>query len=407
MTIQQMREKRKALAMALRNLHDKYQNAWKPEHQKEYDRLANEIGEVDAMIDREEEILRVEAAAKIARDHNGAVADRAGVDAERERALYNRFLRNGFQGLSPEEQAELRERQAVVRNEMSTGVPAEGGYTVPRGFGGLLEAMKAFGGMREVASVVQTSTGAPIDFATTDATSEEGEIVGENTEVSRQDFGFGTKSIGAFLYSSKDLAVPFSLLQDNAVDLESHINGRLAQRIHRITNRHFTVGTGVGQPEGIVTAAAEGVVAAEGQVDSITYEDLVDLEHSVDPAYRSSGSCGFMFHDSTLKSLKKLKDTQDRPLWLPGVAQGEPDTILRYRYTINQHMPEMAAGAKSVLFGDFKHYQIRDVMQVMLFRMTDSAFTRRGQVGFLAFSRHDGRLLDVGGAVKYFQNAES
>ncbi|MNJ81282.1 Phage capsid family protein [compost metagenome] len=65
----------------------------------------------------------------------------------------------------------------------------------------------------------------------------------------------------------------------------------------------------------------------------------------------------------------------------------------------------MAASAKSILFGDFNRYKIRDVMQVLLFRMTDSAYTKKGQVGFLAFLRSGGRLMDVGGALKYYQNS--
>ena len=65
----------------------------------------------------------------------------------------------------------------------------------------------------------------------------------------------------------------------------------------------------------------------------------------------------------------------------------------------------MAANAKSLLFGDFSHYVIRDVMAVQLFRMTDSKYTEKGQVGFLAFMRSGGAMVDVGGAVKAYQNS--
>ena len=65
----------------------------------------------------------------------------------------------------------------------------------------------------------------------------------------------------------------------------------------------------------------------------------------------------------------------------------------------------MAANAKSILFGDFRKYVIRDVMDLTLFRMTDSAFTLLGQVGFVAFMRSGGNLIDAGGAVKYYANS--
>ena len=195
------------------------------------------------------------------------------------------------------------------------------------------------------------------------------------------------------------------ILQNTAYPTEQ--TRLLQERLGRITNRMFTTGTGTGQPHGIVTSAAAGKVAPTGQVDSVTWEDLVDLEHSVDPAYRRNGTNRYMFHDMTLRELKKLKDNDGRPLWVPGVATSEPDTLNSYQYSINQHMDQLGAGNKPVLFGDFSRYIIRDVMQVQFFRMTDSKYTEKGQVGFLAFMRSGGRLMDVGGAVKHFANAAS
>ncbi|EAR08448.1 phage major capsid protein [Reinekea blandensis] len=133
---------------------------------------------------------------------------------------------------------------------------------------------------------------------------------------------------------------------------------------------------------------------------------MLDLIHFVDPAYRNNA--WFMFHDMTLKALKKLTDpTTKKPLWMPGFDVKEPDTINGYGYTINQHMPKMAASAKSILFGDLSKYLIRDVMQILLFRMTDSKYAEKGQVGFLCWMRAGGGLMDVGGAVKPYQNAVS
>ena len=115
-----------------------------------------------------------------------------------------------------------------------------------------------------------------------------------------------------------------------------------------------------------------------------------------------------MLSDMAVKTVKFLKDSEGRPLWVPGIAVGEPDTILGYRYTVNEFMDAPGANKKPVAFGQLKNYLIRDVMAVTLFRMTDSVYTRKGQVGFLAFSRHDGALMDASGAsVKYLQNAAS
>ena len=89
------------------------------------------------------------------------------------------------------------------------------------------------------------------------------------------------------------------------------------------------------------------------------------------------------------------------PLWSPSLGAGQPDTILGYPYVINQSITTPATSVKSILFGDFSKYLIRDVRDVTLLRL-DERFADYHQVGFLAFSRHDGDLLDAGtDPVKY------
>jgi HK97 family phage major capsid protein len=133
----------------------------------------------------------------------------------------------------------------------------------------------------------------------------------------------------------------------------------------------------------------------------------VDLEHSIDPAYRAN--CRYMMNDSTLKALRKIKDTQGRPIFVPGYETGNPggapDRLLGREIVINQYMAAMAANAKSILFGDFSKYLVRDVMDVTLFRMTDSAYTLKGQVGFVAFCRSGANMVDNGGAIRSYANS--
>ena len=113
-------------------------------------------------------------------------------------------------------------------------------------------------------------------------------------------------------------------------------------------------------------------------------------------------------HDTTIKALRKIKDGNQRPIFVPGYEQGNPagapDRLIGRPIYVSQEMAAMAANAKSILFGQFSKYLIRNVMDLTLFRMTDSAFTLNGQVGFVAFMRSGGRLIDVGGAVKHYAN---
>ena len=100
-------------------------------------------------------------------------------------------------------------------------------------------------------------------------------------------------------------------------------------------------------------------------------------------------------HDNTVRQLKNLLDKFGRPIWLPGIAVNEPDTILGYKYTINQHMPQIAPNAPTVLFGDLSKFIIRKVREMSVLRLVER-YADYGQVGFIAFSRVDSQLVDAG-----------
>lgn len=417
----QLRERRNAKAQEAQALNNKY-----PADQRmpaadgeKLDAILAEIEAIDGEIGREvkaNQLLTPEGDLDLNALRNQSTRSPA-AQSEESRAL-RAYLSSGISGLTQEQYGrmmarvndDIRAAMSLPRNAMSTSTPAEGGYTVATEYYRQLEqAMAAFGGMREAATVFQTATGADMNFPATDATAEEGEILGQNVAAANGETTFDNVGMAVYKYSSKKIALPFELVQDSFLDLEAYINGLLSVRLGRITNKHYTIGTGTSQPRGIVTAAASGKVGTTGQTLTVTYDDLVDLEHSVDPAYRGSPGVGFMLHDTTLKVLRKIKDSQNRPIFVPGYEQGNPggapDRLLGRSIMVNQNMPVMAADAKSILFGDFKKYMIRDVMDLTLFRMTDSAFTLNGQIGFVAFMRSGGNLVDAGGAVKYYQNS--
>jgi len=420
MTIKTLRDQRTAKALEARNLLDPATTKFTKEISAQVDAIYADIDLIDSQISALERQAKIdgETAAdetridNTARHEAGLTADQR-AHAVKYRAAFKSFLMNGERGMTHEEANVLRtgRPQAAQSGQQSNGT--QGGYLVPTGFGGeLLEALKAFGGMRDVSNVIQTASGAPLPFPTVDETAQEGEIVAESTTASSQDVTFGTIAIGAFKFSSKIFTVPMELLMDQGpgMDVEAYIRKAAATRIARIQNRKFTVGAGVTEPRGIVTAAVAGKVGAAGETVTVIYDDFMDLVHSVDPAYRAMPGCGFMFHDTTLKAIKKLKDAEGRPLWLPGGLQGsiagkEPDTFNGYKYTVNQHMPVMAANAKSIIFGDLGQYMIRDILEVTLFRFDDSAFVSKGQIGFLAWARADGNLITGGAPVSYFQNS--
>ena len=409
MSIQALREQRAAKAKQLHELVNKAN--WNPTvDQPVYDAAMAEIDALDAQIERINQANK-----RMADDAlTGSVliaAERAGQDKKSPAAAaYAKWLRGGMEALSQDERAALA--PGAIQNTMSVGTNSQGGYTVATEVATqVLDALKAYGGMRAVAEVIQTSMGNPMQFPTSDGTSETGEIVAENGAAASADITFGTVGLSVYKFSSKVVTVPFELLQDSNVDIEAFVRQRLVTRLGRITNTKFTVGSGSSEPNGIVTAAGSGKVGTTGQTATVIYDDLVDLQHSVDPAYRAQGGCSFMMNDSSLKVVRKIKDGNGRPIFVPGYETnnpgGAPDTLLGSPLHINQDVAAMAANAKSILFGALGEYKIRDVMDVAMFRFTDSAYAKNGQVGFLAWLRSGGNLVDVGGAVKYYANSAS
>jgi len=287
-----------------------------------------------------------------------------------------------------------------ISNTMSTGTGSQGGYSVPAlVIGDIIDALKLASPMRQVATLYSTTTGAPGSVPTSDGTAEVGEQLAENASASSADPSFGSASIPTYKTGSKIASVPLELLQDAAVDMGVFVDQRLADRIARSQNAKFTTGSGTSEPTGIVTAASSGKVGLTGQTTTIIYDDLVDLSESVDVA----NGKGWMMSQSMRKVVRKVKDSQGLPVWVPGIGGG-PAELLGYPVTVNNDMASPAANAKTLLFGNFARYMIRDVRKIFLFRFADSAFLKQGQVGFLMFARAGGNLTDVN-AVRYYQHS--
>jgi HK97 family phage major capsid protein len=421
-SIQEVRERRANNLREIRNLLDNNPGAkWGADQQKSYDRLLGDVERDEAELQRIEKVLAKEAekgfpeanreldriAGRAMSKQVRATLDQLGYDAEAmKRAsnvfkVYDKWMRQG-------EQAVTAEEWAIIRNTMSVGTTTQGGFTVQTDVAAvLIDYLKDYSGMRQVAEIFTTSQGNPLNFPTSDGTAETGELIGENVTATGLDPSFGVVSIPVYKYSSKIIAVPFELLQDSQIDMEAFLRKRIQTRLGRIQNTHFTVGTGSGQPNGLVTAASVGKTGTTGQTLTVIYDDLVDLIDSVDVSYQGQ-QCKFMFAQSLRKVVRKIKDTQGRPIWMPsyeaGISQSFADNLLGYGVQINNDMPVAGANNKSISFGDHSYYKIRQVMEVMLFRFMDSAYVKLGQIGFLAWMRAGGNLVDTN-AVKLYQHS--
>ena len=399
-SIQALRERKNELArQANELLANNGDRTWSKEDQAKYDGIMDEMERLGSQISAHQRMLDTEADQHFNDVTRGTKkpGNDGEIDALAAVALYMRFGNNV-----------TAEQAVAIRNAMSTTTPAEGGYTVPSEVATMvIDALKAFGGMREVSELLPTETGAPWSYPTSDGTAEEGEIVAENAAATTGEITFGTAALNPFKYSSKKIALPVELIQDSSIDIVQFVVNRLVTRLGRITNKHFTIGTGTGQPFGVVTRASSGKVGTTGQTTSVIYDDLADLEHSVNSAYRRTAR--FMMADTSLRVVRKIKDSAGRPIFTPsydaGGTAGAPDLLLGRPLVVNDDVPVMAANAKSIPFGDFTLYKIRDVRNSFsVRRFDDSAFALNGQVGFCGWQRSGGNLMDTA-AVKFYQNS--
>lgn len=284
--------------------------------------------------------------------------------------------------------------------DMSTGTDSLGGSTIPtETLAILVEALQAFGGMRRARTTkLNTNAGHSIVIPNMDETDKTGVLLAEAGAVGSQDAETGSITLDSFMYTSEIIKTSIQLLEDSPT-IQQNLLFRIAgTRVARITNTHFTTGDGSGKPLGIMAIATTGATAASAT--ALTMSEMLELKHSVDEAYRDRGA-EWMFRDATLKAIKQLSigSSDARSLWMPGFVTGEPDTIDGDPYIINADVAAIAASAKSVAYGDFSAYWIRTVTGMTLLRFNE-LFMGNLQVGFLAFGRFDGDLIDRGGAVK-------
>jgi len=285
-----------------------------------------------------------------------------------------------------------------VMNALQVGTDSEGGYLVPDEFERtLVEALEEQNIFRTLAHVIQTSSGdrkIPVVASKGSAS-----WVGEEGAIPESDDSFGQVSIGAYKLGTM-IKVSEELLNDSVFDLEAYISREFARRIGNKEEEAFFTGDGTGKPLGVLaeTGGAEVGVTAAGAA-AFTADEIFDLFYSLKAPYRRSAV--FVMNDASVKALRKLKDNNGQYLWQPSLTAGAPDTLLNRPVYTSAFMPALAAGAKSILFGDLSYYWVAD-RQGRSFRRLGELYAPTGQVGFLATQRVDGKLI-LPEAVKVMQ----
>ena len=270
-------------------------------------------------------------------------------------------------------------------NALQIGTDSEGGYLVPDEYENtLIEKLHDENVIRQYATVIKSSNGdkkIPVVAGYGEATWTD-----EEAAYTESDDSFGVITLGAHKLTSI-IKVSEELLNDSAFDLEQYISKEFVRRMAVAEENAFINGTGTGRPTGILQTAETGKTTAAAA--AITADEVIDLYHSLRSPYRKNAV--FIANDSTVKSVRQLKDSNGMYLWQPGLKEGQPDTLIGNRIISSAYMPEIGAGKKPILFGDISYYWIAD-RQGRTFQRLNELYAETGQVGFRTFQRVDGKL---------------
>ena len=386
MTILELREKRAKAweaAKAFLDSHRTDKGVLSAEDDAAYSRMEQEITDLGKEISRMERLEALDAQMKkpvnqplTGKPMSGRTIERIGRASDEYRTSFWDMMRS---------KAPL----PSVVNALQEGTDSEGGYLVPDEYERtLVEALEEENMFRQLAKVIRTSSGdRKIPVVATKGTASWIDEEGAYTE---SDDSFGQVSIGAYKVGTM-IKVSEELLNDSVFDLESYIAKEFARRIGAKEEEAFFTGDGSGKPLGILAAtggAETGVTAASST--AVTADELIDLFYSLKSPYRKKAV--WVLNDSTIKAVRKLKDSTGQYLWQPSLVAGTPDTLLGRPMKTSAYMPVIAAGAKTIAFGDFSYYWIAD-RQGRSFKRLNELYAANGQVGFLGFQRVDGKLV--------------
>lgn len=288
--------------------------------------------------------------------------------------------------------------------DLTKGTTTAGGYTVDTSFyAQLQEHMVQSSGVLQLApTVLTTSRGENLQIPKTTSFSS-ADIITEGSSITESDPAFGQVTLGAYKFAFST-QVAGELEQDSAISLGDFLARQGGAALGRGLDVYLTTGTGSSQPKGVVPASTLGVTGATSVSGAFTADKLIDLYHSVIPEYR--GNAKWFMSDTALAAVRKLKDSNNQYLWQPSLQVGDASNLIGKPVIVGTNVAVPAISAKSVLFGDFSTYFVRQVSGIRVERSVDFAF-QNDLVTWRFILRADANLIDTTGAVKHFVGGAS
>ena len=297
----------------------------------------------------------------------------------------------------------LRQGRESELKSLTSGVLADGGYAVPREIDALISAqLKTISPIRAIAQVVQIGTSGYRKLVTSAGTAS-GWVseTAARPETTTGKFNEIVPPMGE-LYANP--AASQAMLDDAAFDLEEWLAGEIATEFAKAEGTAFISGTGTNQPRGFLGAPTSNAADATRPFGTLQFSvtgnasafdttpelKLIDMVHSLKAAHRQGAV--FVMNSKTLSTIRKFKAADGSFLWQPGIMDGAPARLLGYPVIEAEDMPDVAANAFPIAFGNFRNgYLIAERKATSILR---DPFTNKPYVNFYATKRVGGQVLD-------------
>ncbi len=297
----------------------------------------------------------------------------------------------------------LRLGQTGELKSVTGAVAGDGGYAVPREIDAMIAAqMKTISPIRGVAQIVQVGT-AGYRKLITNSTANSGWVseTGTRPETTTSKFNEIVPPMGE-LYANPSASQ--AMLDDAVFDLEAWLADEIATEFARAEGAAFINGSGTNQPKGFLqqpTALTADATRAFGTLQHVVTGNatgfgttpelvLIDLVHSLRAGHRQGAV--FLMNTKTLAAVRKFKAADGTFLWQPGIFENAPARLLGYPVIEAEDMPDVAANALPIAFGNFKNgYIITERRETSILR---DPYTNKPYVNFYATKRIGGQVLD-------------
>jgi HK97 family phage major capsid protein len=384
---------------------------------EENETLARQDKEIEALQAERDQFVAREQREKesgIAREAFDATFGTGAANLERQAS--ERTLRDWFTGKdksTPELDVDLsramEEKRLIragadekeLRSILGDGGASGGSLVVPttmqRSLYEYLEASIA--ALRMPTTKINTSSGEALVFPRVGTHGIATQVIAQGTAIGGTDPIFANMTLNAYKYGQLT-QVSSEMVTDSAFDIIGFVTRNVARATGRLINADLVVGTGSGEPNGMMTATTQ-TANTGGSLINPTYESLIDLQHAVVDEYRGPDAA-WLLRDATMAVIRKIRDgaggTEGAPIWQPsitmGITAGAPDILLGFPVYTDPNVASIASNAAVIAYGDWSAYYFRSAGNFTFERSDDYAFNT-DLVSFRGKWRVDGDLIDT------------